>query len=48
MVNIIRNQKQVSLPYNVKYGEQKYVDLLRIVKNPTESQKYYYEIWSAF
>ena len=48
MVNVIRNQKQVSLPYNVKYGEQKYVDLLRIVKSPTESQKYYYEIWSAF
>ena len=48
MVNIIRNQKQLSLPYNVKYSEQKYIDMLRIIKNPTESQKYYYGVWSAF
>ena len=48
MVNIIRNQKQLSLPYSVKYSEQKYIDMLRIIKNPTESQKYYYGVWSAF
>ncbi|MFL3008677.1 MAG: hypothetical protein ACJZ14_04790 [Candidatus Neomarinimicrobiota bacterium] len=48
MVNIIRNQKQLSLPYSVKYSEQKYIDMLRINKTPTESQKYYYGVWSAF
>ena len=48
MVNIIRNQKKLSLPYNVKYSEQKYIDMLRIIKNPTESQKYYYGVWSTF
>ncbi len=48
MVNIIRNQKQLSLPYSVKYSEQKYIDMLRIIKTPTESQKFYYGVWSAF
>ena len=47
-INLRRNQKRFSLPYKVSYAKNKFRNRLRFSQSPSKSQKYYYDVWSAF